>query len=300
MEARKRWVTIARRQGALWQASAPRLVGDPAALAAGLIAERGPAALGLDLPLGVPRGFAESRQEADFPGFLAGLTQNLDFFTVSPSLETVSPARPFYPARGIKGMTRLAHAAALGLADASGLSRLCDRATAERPAGAPVFWTLGANQSGKAAISAWRDWLAPALAAGAPFKLWPFAGTLHELLRPRQLAIAEVYPAEALRHLGLKLAGSKRAEAPRRALAPALRDAMAALNVTPDSALAEMIQVGFGSDAAGEDRFDSLIGLLGLIGVIDGRRPDFIPADPMIRAWEGWVLGQTALPLKLA
>ena len=300
MEARKRWVTIARRQGALWQASAPRLVGDPAALAAGLIAERGPAALGLDLPLGVPRGFAESRQEADFPGFLAGLTQNLDFFTVSPSLETVSPARPFYPARGIKGMTRLAHAAALGLADASGLSRLCDRATAERPAGAPVFWTLGANQSGKAAISAWRDWLAPALAAGAPFKLWPFAGTLHELLRPRQLAIAEVYPAEALRHLGLKLAGSKRAEAPRCALAPALRDAMAALNVTPDSALAEMIQVGFGSDAAGEDRFDSLIGLLGLIGVIDGRRPDFIPADPMIRAWEGWVLGQTALPLKLA
>ena len=300
MEARKRWVTIARRQGALWQASAPRLVGDPAALAAGLIAERGPAALGLDLPLGVPRGFAERRQEADFPSFLAGLTQNLDFFTVSPSLETVSPARPFYPARGIKGMTRLAHAAALGLADASGLSRLCDRATAERPAGAPVFWTLGANQSGKAAISAWRDWLAPALAAGAPFKLWPFAGTLHELLRPRQLAIAEVYPAEALRHLGLKLAGSKRAEAPRRALAPALRDAMAALNVTPDSALAEMIQVGFGSDAAGEDRFDSLIGLLGLIGVIDGRRPDFIPADPMIRAWEGWVLGQTALPLKLA
>jgi hypothetical protein len=300
MEARKRWVTIARRQGALWQASAPRLVGDPAALAAGLIAEGGPAALGLDLPLGVPRGFAESRQEADFPGFLAGLTQNLDFFTVSPSLETVSPARPFYPARGIKGMTRLAHAAALGLADASGLSRLCDRATAERPAGAPVFWTLGANQSGKAAISAWRDWLAPALVAGAPFKLWPFAGRLHELLRPRQLAIAEVYPAEALRHLGLKLAGTKRAEAPRRALAPALRDAMAALNVTPDSALAEMIQVGFGSDAAGEDRFDSLIGLLGLIGVIDGRRPDFIPADPMIRAWEGWVLGQTALPLKLA
>ncbi len=297
MEARKRWVTIARRQGALWQASAPRLVGDPAALAANLIAESTPAALGLDLPLGVPRGFAESRQEADFPSFLAGLTQNLDFFTVSPSLETVSPARPFYPARGIKGMTRLAHAAALGLADASGLSRLCDRATAERPAGAPVFWTLGANQSGKAAISAWRDWLAPALAAGAPFKLWPFAGTLHELLQPRQLAIAEVYPAEALRHLGLKLAGSKRAEAPRRALAPALRDAMAALNVTPDSALAEMIQTGFGTDAAGEDRFDSLIGLLGLIGVVDGKRPDFIPPDPMIRTWEGWVLGKTALPL---
>jgi hypothetical protein len=62
-------------------------------------------------------------------------------------------------------------------------------------------------------------------------------------------------------------------------------------------ALHDMIHAGFGADAAGEDRFDSLIGLLGLIGVVDGKRPDFIPADPMIRTWEGWVLGQTALPL---
>ncbi|MFM7421174.1 MAG: hypothetical protein ACKO54_15975 [Alphaproteobacteria bacterium] len=295
LDARKRWVSIARRQGGQWQASAPRLVGDPATLAAHLIAEGGTAALGLDLPLGVPRGFAALRPEAGVPAFLAGLVGNTDFFAVSPSLDTVSPARPFYPARGIKGMTRAAHAAALGLPDAAGLSRLCDRATAERPAGAPVFWTLGANQSGKAAISAWRDWLAPALAAGAPFRLWPFAGALHELLRPGQLAIAEVYPAEALRHLGLKLAGSKRAEAPRRAIAPALRNAMAALQVTPDTALAEAITSGFGTDPAGEDRFDSLIGLLGLIGVVDGKRPDFIPEDPMIRTWEGWVLGQTAL-----
>ena len=296
LDPRKRWVTLARRQAQHWHATAPRLVGDPASLAAALIAEGLPAALGLDLPLGVPRGFAEARAEQGFPAFLAGLAGNADFFAVSPALETVSPARPFYPARGIKGMTRAAHAAALGLPDAAGLSRVCDRATAERPAGAPVFWTLGANQSGKAAISAWRDWLAPALAAGAPLRLWPFAGGLHDLLRPGQLALAEVYPAESLRHLGLKLAGSKRAEAPRRALAPALRDAMAALHVTPDAALAEMIQAGFGTDAAGEDRFDSLIGLLGLIGVIDGKRPDFIPEDPMIRAWEGWVLGQTALP----
>jgi hypothetical protein len=145
LDPRKRWVTLARRQGREWQASAPRMVGDPATLAAALIAEGAPAALGLDLPLGVPRGFAETRPEQGFPAFLAGLAGNPDFFEVSPTLETVSPARPFYPARGIKGMTRAAHAAALGLADASGLSRLCDRATAERPAGAPVVWTLGAN-----------------------------------------------------------------------------------------------------------------------------------------------------------
>ena len=39
-----------------------------------------------------------------------------------------------------------------------------------------------------------------------------------------------------------------------------------------------------------------VIGLLGLIGVLDGVRPDFVPDDPWIRRWEGWVLGQTALP----
>ena len=151
-----------------------------------------------------------------FAAFLRGLADSPDFFRVSAGLETVSPARPFYPARGIAGMTRAAHAAALGLSGPMGLSRWCDRATAERPAGAPLFWTLGANQSGKAAITAWRDWIVPALntplgAAGAPIRLWPFEGGLHALLAPGVAVLAEVYPAEALRHCGLKLAGSKRA-----------------------------------------------------------------------------------------
>ena len=35
LDARKRWVTLARREGREWQARAPRLVGDPATLAAG-------------------------------------------------------------------------------------------------------------------------------------------------------------------------------------------------------------------------------------------------------------------------
>jgi len=295
MDPRKRWVAVARRAGAGWRMEAPRPVGDPAGLAAGLLAEGGPAVLGLDLPLGVPRGFAAGRPEPGFVPFLAGRAGDARFFTVNPGLEGVGPEAPFYPARGVKGMTRAAHAAALGLDGAAALNRWCDRATLTRPAGAPVFWTLGANQSGKAAITAWRDWLAPALAAGAPFDLWPFAGPLHGLLRRGRLALAEVYPAEALRQLGLRLAGSKRAEAPRRALAEALLDCMAALRVTPDPALAAMVRAGFGADAAGEDRLDCTLGLLCLIAVLDGVRPDTIPDDAMVRAWEGWVLGQ-ALP----
>ncbi len=292
LDPRKRWICVARREGSRWLAEAPRLVGDTSALLPGLLAEGGEVALGLDLPLGVPREWAAGRAEADFPAFLRGLAADRGFFEVSATLETVSPARPFYPARGIKGMTRAAHAAALGLSGPAALSRACDRATAMRPAGAPVFWTLGANQSGKAAIAAWRDWLVPALSAGAPVSLWPFEGGLHALLAPGRAVLAEVYPAEALRQLGLKLAGSKRAQAPRLALAEALRGVMARLGVAPSPALSAAVAAGFGADAAGEDRLDCVLGLLCLVAVLDGARPDHLPEDPWIRRWEGWVLGQ--------
>ena len=250
--------------------------------------------LGVDFPLGLPRAYVAKHVTApDFPHFLRSLTHHPDFFAVCPNLASVSGARPFYPLRGVAGMTRLAHARALGLADAMAISRLCDRATAERPAGAPLFWTLGANQSGKAAISAWRDMLLPALAGPTPPALWPFDGPLAALLAPSRVVIAETYPAEALRHLGLRLAGSKRRQTDRAALAPLLGAALLRLGVTGALDLAG----GFGSDAAGEDRFDSVLGLLCVLQVVDGTRPDFIPDDPWIRQWEGWVLGQTALPL---
>ncbi|HEV7265116.1 MAG TPA: hypothetical protein VGN83_09380 [Falsiroseomonas sp.] len=296
----KRWLALARRGAGGWVAEAPRPVGDTARLLPALLAEGMPVALGLDLPLGVPRGWAAGRGERDFPAMLAGLARDPGFFEASATLKTVSPARPFYPARGIKGMTRAAHATALGLESARGLSRLCDRATATRPAGAPVFWTLGANQSGKAAIAAWRDWLAPALATRAPVALWPFAGPLHGLLAPGRAVLAEVYPAEALRQLGLRMPGSKRAQPPRVALAGDLRATMARLGVVPSPALAQAVAEGFGADAAGEDRLDCVLGLLCLVAVLDGVRPDHVPDDPWIRRWEGWVLGQTDMPREAA
>jgi hypothetical protein len=55
---------------------------------------------------------------------------------------------------------------------------------------------------------------------------------------------------------------------------------------------------GFGSDAAGEDRFDCVLGVLCVLNVLAGNRPDTAPRDWWIRHWEGWVLGQTALPAK--
>lgn len=290
-------MSVAVRDGDTWRLGAPEPVDDPATLPARLVARAGglAVALGADLPIGLPRAYAAARPEDDFPAFLRALPGLPDFFRVCPTLEEVTAERPFYPARGVKGMTRLAHARALGLVDAAALSRWCDRATAERPAGAPLFWTLGANQSGKAAISAWQTLILPALPTGV-LRLWPFEGPLRSLLAPGQVALAETYPAEALRHLGLRLSGSKRRQADRQALAPALLAAMDRLAATPTAAARAAALDGYGADAAGEDRFDSVLGLLAVVNVLAGHRPDTAPDDPWIHRWEGWVLGQTALP----
>lgn len=298
VDPRKRWVALARRDGAGWKLAAPQPVGDVTTFLARLReqADGGAVALGLDLPIGVPRTYAAQRPEANFLQFLRASGDWPDFFRVCSTLDELRPERPFYPARGVAGMTRAAHAAALGLGGASGLSRLCDRATAERPAGAPVFWTLGANQSGKAAIAAWRDMLLPALLAGDDVRVWPFAGAFCSLLAAGSVAVAETYPAEALRHLGIRLSGSKRRQADRAAVATGMRAALARLAVAPDAAFLDAVADGFGSDAAGEDRFDCVLGVLCVVNVLAGNRPDDTPADVWIRRWEGWVLGQTCLP----
>src|SRR3954447_5012972 len=165
VDPRKRWVAIARRMqagdGPNWRLAAPVPVGDVVSFLSRLraAADNGPVALGLDLPLGVPRAYAATRREHGFLDFLRQTSNWPDFFRVCATLDEVAAERPFYPTRGIAGMTRASHAAALGLDGAASLSRACDRATTERPAGAPLFWTLGANQTGKAAIAAWTDLL---------------------------------------------------------------------------------------------------------------------------------------------
>ena len=127
-------------------------------------------------------------------------------------------------------------------------------------------------------------------------RLWPFEGPFRSLLSPGSVAMAETYPAEALRHLGIRLRGSKRRHADRCAAAGALMTAMEQQSATPDDAMRRAILDGFGADAYGEDRFDSVLGVLCVLNVLAGNRPDTAPDDPWIQRWEGWVLGQTALP----
>ena len=298
VDPRKRWMAVANRDGAGWVLDAPEPVGPVETLFARLGDGAETIALGVDLPLGLPRAFAALHCQQDgFVGFLRDLADRPDFFDVCAELSDLSSLRPFYPMRGAKGMTRASHAAALGLAGADELSRACDRATAERPAGCPLFWTLGANQTGKAAIAAWRDLLLPAMACGEAPRLWPFEGDFLPLLAQGGIVMAETYPAEALRQLGLRLPGSKRRQADRVGLAVDLWGVVQRLGVTPTPELHDAITDGFGADAAGEDRLDCVLGVLAVINVLAGNRPDGVPADPWLRTWEGWVLGQISQPM---
>ena len=289
VDARKRWMCVAVPGATGWH-----LAVQPVGLVETLLprllaaARGGPVALGVDFPIGLPRAYAAGHT-GDFPSFLRDVPPS--FFDVADTIDDVSPDRPFYPRRGRLGMTRLSLAHALGFATTAELSRQCDRATTTRPAGAPLFWTLGANQVGKAAISAWLSLLRPALAAPQPPALWPFDGPFRSLLAPGQVAIAETYPAEAMRQLGLTMGGSKRRHADRLTLMPAVRDAMTRHRAAPDPALDDLLTTGMGADPAGEDRLDCLLGVLCVLSVLQGAQ-DAAPPDPWVTRWEGWVLGQ--------
>ncbi len=173
------------------------------------------------------------------------------------------------------------------------LRRRCERATPTRPAACPLFWTLGANQVGKAAIAGWRDVLQPARARGA--RLWPFDGSLEQLAQSGAPVLAETYPAEAYRHVGVRFAPgmSKRRQEDQRLAMVGLADHAARRGVRFGRELAARVAAGFGPSDGGEDAFDALIGLLGMLEVVDGRRPA-APATAAPDRWEGWIIGQSS------
>ncbi|MHB1303756.1 MAG: hypothetical protein ACYCZB_09810 [Acidiphilium sp.] len=304
VSSRKRWMTRGRRTGGVWRIEAPAPVEDAATLLARLRAEAAGAAVafGGDFPLGLPRAYAALAGIADFAGWLRGLTGDEAFFSVCDRLEDVCVERPFYPRARSEGAAPMKmHMARLGLeqdqfrrvVDHRVQARNADGTSRGRPAGAPLFWTLGPNQCGKGALNAWRTCLLPAMRDGVDPRLWPYDGGFVELLRPGAVVIAETYPAEAMFQFGLRLVGSKRRQESRRALATALFERMKALAVVPTDTLATSVTEGFGDSADGEDRMDSLLGLLCVIRICDGA-PDGVPDDPAIRSVEGWVLGQDA------
>ena len=71
VDARKRWMAVARPVGTGWRLGAPAPVGDPASLLGRLHDASGAVLFGIDCPLGLPRAYAAANGiEADFPAFL--------------------------------------------------------------------------------------------------------------------------------------------------------------------------------------------------------------------------------------
>lgn len=290
----KRWLALAtRRADGRYRARSPQPVGHLGSLLAriGDEARDGHALLGFDFPIGLPAAYAARAGATDFRAAVEGFDDR--FYAVAERPDEISLAKPFYPMRP-GGRRRQQLLDGLGLASWSDLLRRCDRRSATRRAACAIFWTQGAQQVGKAAITGWRDLLAPALRAGIDLALWPFDGPLEELLARRRLVVAETYPAEVYGHLGLDLRGGKQQRQVRRSNATALIASAKALAVQLERALAFEIGDGFGARADAEDRFDAVVGLLGMLGVVLGRRASGDPDDPVVRRIEGWILGQTA------
>ena len=125
--------------------------------------------------------------------------------------------------------------------------------------------------------------------------IWPFDGTLAECFSGGRLVVAEAYPAEFCGHLGLRAGRrwSKRVQTARAEHAAALRAYARRAGLTLARPQGAALANGIGAGADGEDRFDAVIGTLGMLGVVRGLRPPGDPEDALTRRLEGWILGQT-------
>ena len=247
---------------------------------------------GFDFPIGLPARYASEAGLSDFRTTLPRLGRGewRDFYTPAQSRSDISLTRPFYPNSGGRaGEHKKDHLVkGLGLADKSDLKRRCERRAES------LFWLIGAKQVGKAAISGWKDLLAPALASETQLSMWPFDGHLSDLLeRSGLLVITETYPAEMYGHVGLAISRprrSKRSQSDRAAEASTMRAWAHATGVRLTRKVQDEIEVGFGSSRDGEDRFDAVVGLFGMLDVVLGNLPSGEPHDGSTQI-EGWILG---------
>lgn len=288
-----RWSCLAIWNGRRYYISSPRPV--PTAPLDLLEPRPGTTFFGIDVPIGLPLAYAQKIGCRDFKTFLGWLARPewTIFFNPAAAPEEISLRRPFYPARP-GGTRRQQLLDGLGVTHLDDLRRRCEMATENRRAAAPLFWTLGAQQVGKSALSAWRELLMPALQpSDIDAALWPFDGSLAFLIENHAVVIAEAYPAEFMHHLGaLPTRWSKRRQADRQRWAGMIIGWAEKHNVILAPELLKNLTNGFGPSAGGENPFDAVVGVIGMLNVILGNRPPGEPAEAEIRAIEGWILGQ--------
>jgi hypothetical protein len=298
----KRWLARADRTASgRWLLSRSEPVGDPGTLVLREGAGRS-VLLGFDFPIGLPEAYARLAGIDSFRAVLPDLGGDrwARFFEVASRLDEVSLERPFYP-HGLADAGERPKAAfhsRLGVPPGVSLLRGCERPYGQRGAACELFWTKGGNQVGKAAIAGWREVLQPALAAGAA--LWPFDGELSRLLEHGGAVLLETYPADVYGRLGLvwrqaadaRGKTGKRVREDRQANAPAFARWADRRGVELAPGLREEVDDGFGGRADGEDRFDAVVGLIGMLDtLLDPAGPPEPRAEPLVRV-EGWIFGQ--------
>jgi hypothetical protein len=284
-----------------YSVSKPQPVGELQTLIERISSERGQhqcALIGFDFPIGIPSLYAKSENLTDFPEFLAnlGVGDWKDFYEICSHVEEISTHRPFYPynftPKGTKKRQHLVEK--LGLVEFDDLLRRCELSQKQHkiPAAGPLFWTLGAKAAGRGAIRGWRDVIAPAVKE-QKVKLWPFHGRLVDLLQPGTTVIAETYPTQY--HPWIfksRLEGKGRLEV-RKSQTDHFETWAADKSVRFEPELCQSIRNGFvdGKD----DELDAFIGVLGMIEVALGLKPEGHHPDPSLGKIEGWILGQSLL-----
>ena len=299
-DPKKRWMCSAFIQDdQSYTIEAPALVGVLNDLFLRLIsrAEGGSVVVGFDFPIGLPLEYAKLAGISDIVESLKtfGKGSWSEFYNIAAKPTEISLRRPFYPFRP-GGTSHKQLCEGLGVPNIDSLRRICERKTSSRGTASPLFWTLGGQQVGRAAISGWRDLITPALSdKSLQVSLWPFQGPFHELISQGHIVIVETYPAEACLHIGLRPAGrgwSKRSQSDRKQASNKLFEWISKRNVSLSPILENELRSGFGGGKEGEDRFDSVIGLFSMIETVLGYRETGEPDLPSIRTIEGWIFGQ--------
>lgn len=294
ISAKGRWVAKADRTDDGWQINTIEPVGELDAFRASLreMGRTQKVWLGLDMPIGFTSNWFDGANVKDFKALMELLETDVwqDFFDVCRLPEEITHQRPFYPkSSGKKGSVKRDHLIqALGLSTFSDLHRRCELPTDARTAACPPFWTLGANQVGKAMLHGLQNLILPGFRDG--FNIWPYAGDLAACTNQSGITLIETYPGEIYGWLELskltKSSQSSRAEAIRFLIE---HSDNAGIEIADE--VRYVIQDGIDRAQGKDDAFDALIGVLGLIRIAEGKRAENLPHRTPILEREGWIIG---------
>lgn len=266
------------------------VVADPSKLLDSLRAKSGDGGvfLGFDFPIGLPVAYAARRGFKTWREAMEVVSrQKTDFFveTDEPSIE-----QPFYPksSRPAGQFTLARLVQSLELKTVEALFRGCECQNHEGQQPACLFFTIGPQQVGRAALNGWKSVILPNIGSLA---LWPHDGDLADLLDGKKPVIAEIYPAEFYRFIGPPAGAAKWSKAKRedrRKVAPNLLKHAGNLGLGMSSEVQNSVESGFETD----DEFDAFVGLIGMLAVLRGKiraMPEEVPDGIEI---EGWILGR--------